>query len=366
MVNKEEPINTPQDLSTLSNPYEQLRTGANRCFLCGLHLGETRTQEHIFPKWLQRRYDLWDQRIDLLNGTGLPYRQMKVPCCARCNNEGLAWLENSVKSGLEAGYDGVVSLDRLALYQWTAKIFFGILYKEMSLLVDRSDPRLGTIAAPSLLESFRNMHALLQSVHRPMELIGTPFSVLVVRLHQEAGPHPFYFHDNLHLMTFSIRMGGVGIIIAFQDQGLNEESYTSLLSGFGDYPLHPLQFDELYARVTYTCSLLNRTPKYLAVLPHDPTKRFWVVSLPLAGFSSGPILEEWNIQEYAQFLAYYWRGRGLSFADVFRPPDQAMTYLEYDNGEPMLMNAAGTEGSRNQQSPIRDEQEDLSDGSPTT
>jgi hypothetical protein len=80
-VNKDEPVNTSRDLSALRNPYEQLQTGANRCFLCGSHLGEARTQEHIFPKWLQRRYDLLDQRIDLLNGTGIPYRQMKVPCC---------------------------------------------------------------------------------------------------------------------------------------------------------------------------------------------------------------------------------------------------------------------------------------------
>ncbi len=341
----EDSANTSQDLSALGNPYEQLRTDANRCFLCGARLGEDQTQEHVFPRWLQRKYDLWNERIALLNGTGIPYRQMKVPCCPRCNNEGLAWLENSVKSAFENGYAGITSLDRLTLYQWTAKIFYGILYKEMSLLVDRSDPRHGTIATSELLESFRNMHGLLQSVHRPMELIGTPFSLLIVRLHEETGLPPYYFHDNLPLMTFSIKVGGVGIIVAFQDQGLNEESYSRLLSDFEEHPLHPLQFDELYARVTYTCNLLNRTPKYLVVLPRKPTAPFRVVCLPLAGFSSAPVLKKWNIREYAQFLAFYWHRWGFGFDDVFRPPDRAMTYLECNDGDLMLMNANGTEGT---------------------
>jgi hypothetical protein len=176
---------------------------------------------------------------------------------------------------------------------------------EMSLLSDRRDPRRGTIGTPELPESFRNMHGLLQSVHRPMELVGTPFAVLVARLHKGAGRHPYYFHDNLLQMIFSVRVGGVGIIVAFQDQGLNKESYSRLLSNFGDHPLHPLQFDELYSRVTYTCSLLNRTPKYVVILPRDPATPFRVVCLPLAGFSSAPILKEWNIHEYAQFLAFY-------------------------------------------------------------
>jgi len=37
-------------------------TSDDVCFLCGAS-GQDVTLEHVFPKWLQRRFDLWTQRI---------------------------------------------------------------------------------------------------------------------------------------------------------------------------------------------------------------------------------------------------------------------------------------------------------------
>lgn len=52
--------------------FEQLesnRFDESSCFLCGTNLNKTnRTLEHVFPKWIQKKFDLWDQKISLLNG----------------------------------------------------------------------------------------------------------------------------------------------------------------------------------------------------------------------------------------------------------------------------------------------------------
>lgn len=46
-----------------------------RCFLCGRDFSTiTRTDEHIFPKWLQHRFDLWNESLHLLNGSLITYR----------------------------------------------------------------------------------------------------------------------------------------------------------------------------------------------------------------------------------------------------------------------------------------------------
>ena len=64
--------------------------GRSTCFLCARRLGsKNRSDEHIFPKWLQARFDLWNERLTLINGTTIPYRSLVVPCCKICNNHHL-------------------------------------------------------------------------------------------------------------------------------------------------------------------------------------------------------------------------------------------------------------------------------------
>ena len=40
----------------------------DHCFLCGVELTDAiRTDEHVFPKWMQRDFDLWNEELNLLN-----------------------------------------------------------------------------------------------------------------------------------------------------------------------------------------------------------------------------------------------------------------------------------------------------------
>jgi hypothetical protein len=44
-----------------------------RVFLCGRRLSQkTRSNEHVFPQWLLRRFDLYDKQLNLLNGHPFP------------------------------------------------------------------------------------------------------------------------------------------------------------------------------------------------------------------------------------------------------------------------------------------------------
>src|SRR6185437_5829167 len=63
------------------------RFGLSTCFLCGRRLGiRNRSDEHVIPRWVQDRFGLWNERLNLLNGSSIPYRQLTVPCCRTCNN----------------------------------------------------------------------------------------------------------------------------------------------------------------------------------------------------------------------------------------------------------------------------------------
>ncbi len=91
-------VSKQKDALPLFDAVEKRRFGPRICFLCGCSLGvENRSEEHVIPKWLQKRFKLLDQRLVLLNGTSIPYKQLTIPCCKPCNNKHLAPIENKVK-----------------------------------------------------------------------------------------------------------------------------------------------------------------------------------------------------------------------------------------------------------------------------
>ena len=167
------------------------------CFLCGCQIeAKTGVGEHVFPKWLQKKYNLWDKQLVLLNGTRLPYRKLTIPCCAICNTTHLSKLEVKVKTIIS---DDSRSLDELSdhdLNVWVSKIFIGILWKEMQLKVNRKSPDAGHIFTPEFMQKFRMMHFMLQACRKNMRFvsIGNKFPNTILRFNcKNLGSGPINF-----------------------------------------------------------------------------------------------------------------------------------------------------------------------------
>ncbi len=243
--------------------YGSLQTDDRACFLCGndaVEIGE----EHVFAKWLQGRFNLWNLRLDLLNKTSITYKNLKIPCCTACNTGSLSGLETTIGKAVAGGYEVAVSIAPRSWYLWAAKLFFGLLRKELNLRRDQVNPKAGNIVSDAGLKSFSSLHLFLQGIRERHSFSGrTPYSVLVCNLHDLGGHLSYSFHDNLMYMTLAIRMGSVGIIVALEDCGLTEETYGRYVREVGGRKLHPAQFDELYARVSYQVSLIQSSVTYV-------------------------------------------------------------------------------------------------------
>jgi hypothetical protein len=315
----------------------------SNCFLCGCLLEDGGSVEHVFPKWLQNKYDLWDQTVKLLNRTSIPYRLLTIPCCQTCNTLYLSQLENTVSKSAEDGFHSFAQLGRLTVYQWVLKIFYGLLFKELSLHVERRDPEAGFIMTPDFLEELRHLHIFLQSVRTPFEFAGfQPWSIFIVEIASSSGESDFDYHDNLLSLTFGIRFGHVGVLACLEDRGAQEELYSDYWERFKGVRLHPMQFSELFAKVTYRASLMNRVPKFTMVRPEGGDQKVTVASPPLQGFSTAPIWEDWKQKEYAKVLAYYLGRYGLKFEDVYREPDLVLSLVEDENGNIPSLGAQNT------------------------
>ncbi len=311
--------------------------GGDTCFLCGRKLGtKNRADEHVIPAWVQHRFELWDQRLRLLNGSQIPYRQLKIPCCADCNSVHLSKVEACVRAAVEGGPEHVAHLNAITLFLWLGKIFYGLLYKEFFLPLDRKCPRRGRIVNRTLLRRFDLHHLFLQAVRVPLDF-GDSFPASIFVFSTQAPKDPklqFDLTDWLDGLTISIRMGAVGILAALQDGGAQRTTHADDLYAYQTIDLHPLQFAELTAAFFYKASLMNRVPKYIVI---EAKGRVLVCQSPLGGFTTEPLFDSWDNTVYARFLSQFTR---FPLQDVLRPSGEFATWLHDDSGKVRFVDVA--------------------------
>lgn len=277
----------------------------DRCFLCGADLREVeQTDEHVFPQWLLRDHDLWRERIHLLNGTTIPYAQLTIPCCHECNTTHLSRIEESVSKAWRTGHEAVAALDENLLFLWMAKIYYGLLFRELFLPLDRTNPSQGQIMDPELLEEYQMHHLLLQGARGVVHWEGAlPASIYVFECQvSEQDPRAnFDYADHLLRPFLAIRAGRVAVIATLQDWGALGGAVTlEPFEAARQMSLHPAQFRALVATGQYMNSLFNRTPKHLVHWAEESVK---VITLPLGGLSGRPLFDDWDTDTYAKILA---------------------------------------------------------------
>lgn len=83
----------------------RLRDITKSCPLCGRYFSRVgKDLEHVFPRWLQKRHNLWTRKLTLPNFVGRNYKSIRVSICPRCNNQRFGGLERLI-SGLTANGD---------------------------------------------------------------------------------------------------------------------------------------------------------------------------------------------------------------------------------------------------------------------
>lgn len=298
------PFDVPAPPSRLVLPGEVTRfdeqpLSTSRCFLCGRHLVPKatkepnapkrvteETEEHVFPKWLQHKHNLWDLSVTLLNNTPMKYRQIRIPCCLGCNTISLSQLETRVEAAFNDGYEGVSRMHPYDLFLWLAKLSYGLLFQELFLPASRPRPEAGTIASPAYLRMFKLQHVLLQGAFRRVLPYAYPASVYLFKTQVNEGPRSnFDFADNYIGPFLGLRSDDVGIIAILQDWGASRRvQWRTFDAADPAQPLTAFQFKEVMAaamtqaarlrwrpRIEYgeTRSAIHVRPKSSFTWPHD-------------------------------------------------------------------------------------------------
>jgi len=314
--------------TTLFDAFEDHDFSLTTCFLCGKRLdAKTRSDEHVFAQWMLRRFDLHNARLVLLNGTSIPYRQLTIPCCTRCNNEHLSKIEGRVREVIE-GARPIESLDEKTLYLWSSKIFYGLLYREVLLPMERSlHGNSASIVSIDEIQRYKILHVFLQAARLPVRFDSFdskfPASVFAFKTQQPRTLRAqFEFRDDIRHATLYLRLGEVEVLAAF-DAGAQAFEWQRLYRKYQRFRLHPIQLEELAAAMFYKASLFDRTPKLM--ISGDARRGYRVFIMPIAGLSTKPVFKPWDRNAFAEYLSTF---TGLP-AELLAPDGAAGGVLTY-------------------------------------
>lgn len=307
---------------TLFNPFEDLIFDEHFCFLSGALTNEKIT---VFPEWLMTHFKFGDERIEMMDKSkAYTYADLKLPCSTEVKNAFEA-LDVKVQSASENGFEGMESLNQELLFQWTGRMVYGLLYYEMLYERDRllKQGEEFNLSA-HLKERFGRFHLMLQSIISPVSFVGKkPWSIVVFPL--KYSEDIFSYRDDAINLMFSFGVNGFGFIACLQDNGVIEEKEKDLLDKMKGHVLHPVQFEELYARFHYSDYILQYKPEFKIESEDDSVT---IEVLPIEVTANKPLFGFWNEDIFAQLLSNYWSVYGIEREDILKFQKPPLSFLE--------------------------------------
>ena len=303
----------------LFNPFQEMIFDDHFCFLSGDLTTETMS---VFPVWLMDHFKFGQDRIELMDKSkSYTYQDLKLPCSSEVK-AAFDELELKIQEAYINGFEGMSALDDTLLFQWTGRMVYGLLYYEMVYEKNRL-MKLGDEfeLSPLLKERFGSFHLMLQSIIKPISFVGKkPWTVAVFPLKYSADI--FSFRDDTVNLLFSFGVNGFGFIACLQDNGVLGENQKEILEKMKGHVLHPIQFEELYARFHYSDYILNYEPKYMVAYNENE------ITIEIDQNSREAQFGFWDEDVFAQLLSNYWQVYGIQKEDILQFQKPALSFLE--------------------------------------
>lgn len=316
-------------IEPLYEPFKKMDFGSGRCFLSGEKLESGDELMHVFPLWFMQRFGLEDKAIKLLDESISLYKDIKIPCSAKVYAESIAPLELEVETAFSEGYAALKALAEERLFQWIAKLVYGIIYHEIRQGM-RQQMAQGEAfnLSEAMAHKFGNLHIMLQSLIRTIVFEErNPWTICLFQVEQEADF--FSYRDEINTLSFSLRAADFGIIACLQDNGANGAYHHEILNRLNGEKLKPIQFEEICARCFYSAYLFNRLPEY-TIMPTE--EGVFIEPMPLQGISAKPIFDHWDNKTYGKVLENFWKPWGYTLFEIIQDPEKPMSFLFDDEG----------------------------------
>ena len=309
----------------LFNPFKDMIFDPHFCFLSG----DLTTEEiTIFPEWFMTHFEFENEEIALMQNTKakmVQYKDLKLPC-APWVKEKFEELDQTFRAAYDKGYEGIKDLDELIIFQWSGRIVYGLLYLEMMGEWERHHEMNKPFKFDAKLrDRMGKFHHMMQSLIEPITFgERKPWSIVTFPL--KYGADISSFRDDIINLMFQFGVNGFGFIVSFIDNGITKETERELIEKIKGYTLHPVQFEELYARFHYRVDLLQYIPQHKLHMEEDHIE---IESLPVEQTNPDlPLYGMWVDDFYARLLSNYWQVYGIEKGQIIQFQKPFLSYLE--------------------------------------
>lgn len=309
----------------LYNPFENLYFNDQTCFLTGDDLNNEDDKITVFPEWIMDRFDYRERKFVLMDTVNsILYKDLKIPCSPKVR-EAYNQLDREVEQAFDGGYEAMKSFDDHKLFLWISRMVYGVLYQEIDFEIKRLERREEKFKiSPVLKERFSMFHLMMQSLISPIEFSEKkPWSIEIVNLNYSN--EVFNHRDDAINLIFSLGIKGFGIIACLQDNGVLMNEQKDILAKIGDTVLHPIQFEELCAKILYLDYLLQVTPKYRL---EDRSESLYIEALEVEAETDRSIFSVWDNDMFQQVLQDYWTPWALTEKDIMGESNYPISFLE--------------------------------------
>ena len=113
----------------------------NFWFICGASPDEKPfNDEHVFPEWVLRRFDLFSGKVALPNEVAFRYDRYKVQCCVECNTMMGDLVENPVAEVVSGGATAINKFVEngglLKMFVWMGLMFLKAHLRDRDFRLD--------------------------------------------------------------------------------------------------------------------------------------------------------------------------------------------------------------------------------------
>jgi hypothetical protein len=244
------------------------------CFICGADPKiKDFNDEHIIPKWILKRFGLFDKEIILPNGDKKKYTNYRVPCCVECNSLLGRNVETPISKLLDGDFATVSS--RLTdeaidlLFVWTTLVFLKTHLKDQAVRIEK-DRRKGDAVIGDGYDwpTMHHIHAVARSAYTNARLgVGVVGSIRLYEIEDDLTTETFDYVDFTLDHTFVVRIGSVGIVATLTDAGAADHAWSERLSVING-PISEIQLREIGAMFACANRNLVYRPKF-ATTVHD-------------------------------------------------------------------------------------------------
>ncbi|MBJ6119649.1 hypothetical protein JAO76_15680 [Pontibacter sp. BT310] len=316
----------------LYDPFSKMQFTDEHCFLCGITI-TTADRTPVFGEWMQKKYNLENKELLLLDKSITTFSQLTIPCCNQCHTNYILPLEEEIEKASEADYEGIKLLDPKRLFQWIGKMYYGTLVTE---LIREKDPLImpenPVSENPQMLGKFRTFYQVLQSLRVPMVFSDfQPCSLFILQVEPTEDNLPFEYQDELSTMAFSIKLGPVVIVCKLLDNGIISKAMGRMYKLIESRQLHPIQVAEFKAQVFYAAYIFNVVPDYFirTIKPDDKQ----LVLDTLIDDVTNEVFNPWEPVAYAHMLEEMLKPWSIREQQILADPTRLLTFLTDEKGE---------------------------------